>query len=306
MTASDSEFAAESLVTRTGAPVVARPARVWHKLRRNRVALVASVYILIVALTAVFAPLLHDLDAFSTDLGAITAGPSWAHPLGTDQSGRDILARTILGTRTSLVVGFASVAIYVTIGAVLGIMAGFFGGILDILVGRLVDALLSIPLLLLVTVFIAFLTPSVLTVILVIGLLGWPPTVRIARAQTMSIRESDFIAAVRLAGIPTHRILRVHVLPNLVAPLIVIASLGVGTAILLEAALGFLGLGVRPPAPSLGEMITAAKDPVVLRNHPFVWVPPAVVVALLVMAVNIIGDALRDALSNDDAGRSGE
>jgi peptide/nickel transport system permease protein len=136
----------------------------------------------------------------------------------------------------------------------------------------------------------------VVTVILVIGLLGWPQTARLTRAQTLSIRESDYVTAAQVTGLSPARVLLSHVLPNLAASLIVVASLGIGTAILLEAALGFLGLGVRPPTPSLGVMITEAKDPVTLRTEPWIWVPPAVALASLVMAVNLIGDALRDAL----------
>lgn len=267
----------------------------------NRLALCALVFIVALVLAAVIGPLLLPTSPLRTDLTHLNAPPSWEHLFGTDRSGRDVFTRVVYATRTSLLVGFASVAIYVAIGTVLGTVAGYFGGVVDAVVSRTVDALLSIPLLLLATVFVAFLRPGVLTVILVIGLLGWPATTRLARAETLSLRESDFIVAARVTGLTPARIMRAHVLPNLTATLIVVASLGVGTAILLEAALGFLGLGIKPPTPSLGVMITEAKSSIVLRNSPWIWMPPAAVLALLVMSVNVIGDALRDALAPGSA-----
>ncbi len=282
-----------------------RGRQVIREILRNRLALASLVFLTAVSLFAFLAPLLPGLDPYQVNLAHLDEGASWQYVFGTDGSGRDTFARTVYATRTSLIVGFSSVGIYICIGTVLGTVAGFFGGAIDAVISRLVDALLSIPLLLLVTVFVAFLQPGVLTVILVIGLLGWPATVRITRAQTLSLRESDFIVAARVTGLTAGRILRVHVLPNLAAPVIVVASLGVGTAILLEAALGFLGLGVRPPTPSLGVMVTAAVDSVVLRNHPWQWLPPSIVLALLVMAVNILGDAVRDALAPRLGGTKG-
>lgn len=282
-----------------------RGREVVREILRNRLALVALVFLVATTLLAFLGPVLLGLDPYKVDLAHLNEGAGWPHLFGTDSSGRDTFARTVYATRTSLIVGFASVAIYICIGTVLGTVAGFFGGVSDALISRVVDALLSIPLLLLVTVFVAFLKPGVVTVILVIGLLGWPATVRITRAQTLSLRESDFIVAARVTGLPPGRIMRVHVLPNLAAPIIVVASLGVGTAILLEAALGFLGLGVRPPTPSLGVMVTAAADSVVLRNYPWQWLPPSIVLALLVMAVNILGDAVRDALAPRMGGTKG-
>ncbi|GAA2113484.1 ABC transporter permease [Nocardioides bigeumensis] len=291
--------------TLSEAPTARRAGDLLRDIAANRFALAAAAFLVLMALLAFIGPLVLPLEPYKTNLSRLDEGPSWDHLLGTDQSGRDTFARCILGARTSLIVGFSAVAIYLVIGTLLGSLAGYLGGVVDMIVSRTVDALLSIPLLLLVTVFIAFLKPGVLTVILVIGLLGWPPTARITRAATMSLRESDFIIAARVSGLTKNRIMRGHVLPNLAAPLIVVASLGIGTAILLEAALGFLGLGVRPPTPSLGVMVTEAKDPVILRNSPWIWMPPAVLLALLVMAVNVVGDALRDVLSPRQGGTAG-
>jgi peptide/nickel transport system permease protein len=277
-------------------PVAGRRAELWRAVFRKRITTVAAVLIAVYALVAFLGPILLPLDPYRTSLRELAAPPSWSHLLGTDLSGRDNLARIVYGTRTSMIVGVAAVGIYIAIGTAIGTLAGFHRGLFDTIASRFVDALLSIPLLLLVTVFVAVLEPGVLTVILVIGLLGWPQTARLTRAQTLSMRESDFVIAARVTGLSPGRVLYAHVLPNLAAPLIVVASLGIGTAILLEAALGFLGLGVRPPTPSLGLMITEAKDPITLRNDPWIWAPPAVVLASLVMAVNLLGDALRDAL----------
>jgi peptide/nickel transport system permease protein len=277
-------------------PAPGRRAELWRAVFQKRVTVVAAALVAFYFLVAFLGPVLLPLDPYRTNLRALAASPSSDHLLGTDLSGRDNLSRIIYGMRTSITVGIASVGIYITIGTVIGTLAGFHRGLFDTVASRFVDALLSIPLLLLVTVFVAVLQPGVVTVILVIGLLGWPQTARLTRAQTLSMRESDFVIAARVNGLSPARVLYAHVLPNLVAPLIVVASLGIGTAIMLEAALGFLGLGVRPPTPSLGVMITEAKDPVTLRTEPWIWVPPAVALASLVMAVNLLGDALRDAL----------
>lgn len=287
---------ASELTAEAYQPASGRRTATWRVVFRKQVTVVAAALIALYVLVAFLGPILLPLDPYRINLRELAASPSWPHLLGTDLSGRDNLSRIIYGMRTSITVGVASVGIYIAIGTIIGTLAGFHRGLLDTIASRFVDALLSIPLLLLVTVFVAVLQPGVLTVILVIGLLGWPQTARLTRAQTLSMRESDFVIAARVTGLSPARILYAHVLPNLVAPLIVVASLGIGTAILLEAALGFLGLGVRPPTASLGVMITEAKDPITLRTEPWIWVPPAVALASLVMAVNLLGDALRDAL----------
>jgi peptide/nickel transport system permease protein len=296
---------ASELIAEACEPVTGRRAEIWRAVFRKRVTAVAAALIALYALVAFLGPILLPLDPYRTNLRELAASPSWGHLLGTDLSGRDNLSRIVYGMRTSMIVGVAAVGIYVAIGTAIGTLAGFHRGLFDTIASRFVDALLSIPLLLLVTVFVAVLEPGVLTVILVIGLLGWPQTARLTRAQTLSMRESDFVIAARVTGLSPGRVLYAHVLPNLAAPLIVVASLGIGTAILLEAALGFLGLGVRPPTPSLGLMITEAKDPITLRTEPWIWAPPAFALASLVMAVNLLGDALRDALDPGSSSLAG-
>lgn len=269
--------------------------QLWARFASNRLAAIGAVSIAVITLVAVAAPML-PLDPLTISLDAVRAPPSSDHLLGTDQAGRDVLSRVVYGTRTSLTVGTGSVALYVLLGTAVGLAAGSLGGRIDWALMRVTDAFLSIPLLLTVTVFVAIMEPGILSVIIVIGVLGWPATARLVRAQTLSIRESDYVKAAQVSGLGTLRILVMHVLPNLATSLIVVASIGVGVAVILEAALGFLGLGVRPPASSLGVMISEATDTNVLRNLPWAWVSPAAILCVLVMSINFVGDGLRDAI----------
>jgi peptide/nickel transport system permease protein len=267
-----------------------------RRFLRHRLAIVGVVILTVIVSTAVFLPFLIPLDPLKTDYSAIRQPPGPGHILGADLSGRDIFARVVHGTRVSLVVGFGAVALYLVVGTLLGMVAGFAGGIRDQAVMRFTDVLLAIPLILLCIVFIAIVGPGLLSVIAVIGLLGWPLTTRLVRGQLLSLREAEFITASRVIGTSNREIARRHLLPNILGPLTVVATFGVATAILLEASLSFLGLGVRPPVPSLGEMINAATAPSTLQGMPWVWLPPGIVIALLVLAVNFIGDGVRDAL----------
>jgi peptide/nickel transport system permease protein len=270
--------------------------RALRRFLRHRLAVVGMAILAVVFVVAIGLPLVVPLDPVKTDYGAIRAAPSSAHLLGADLSGRDVLARVVHGTRISLVVGFGAVGVYIIVGGLLGLAAGFAGGLADQLIMRATDTLLAIPLILLCIVFISVVGPGLGSVIAVIGLLGWPQTTRLVRAQLLSLREAEFVTASRVIGVPGNQIVFRHLLPNILGPLTVVATFGVAQAILLEASLSFLGLGVRPPVPSLGEMINAARAPSTLQALPWVWVPPGVVIALLVLAVNFIGDGLRDAL----------
>ena len=267
-----------------------------RRFLRHRLAIVGLAILAVIAMAAVFLPVLFTLDPFKTDYTNIRQPPGPGHLLGGDLSGRDVLARVVHGTRVSLVVGFGAVSLYVIIGTTIGLIAGFLGGIPDQLLMRLTDTVLSIPTLLLVIVFVSIVGPSLVSVIAVIGLLGWPGTARLVRGQLLALREADFTTAARVIGVPTGRILVRHMIPNIFGPLTVIATFGVANAILLEAGLSFLGLGVRPPTSSLGEMINAARAPSTLQGLPWVWIPPGFVIALIVLAVNFVGDGLRDAL----------
>ena len=224
------------------------------------------------------------------------APPSTLHLLGTDTSGRDVLARVVLGARTSLIVGFGAVAVYLAIGTLIGVFAGYLGGWLDQLLMRLTDTVLSIPTLLLVIIFVSVVGPSLVSVITVIGLLGWPRVARLVRGQLLQLRDAEFVTAVRVLGVGDSDIVRRHLLPNLIGPLTVVATFGIAEAILLEAALSFLGLGVQAPEPSLGNMIIEARAPSVLKAAPWFWLPPGLLIGLLVLGVNFVGDGIRDAL----------
>lgn len=264
----------------------------------------AWIVLLGIVVLSVVGPLTPWLDPYATSTARILQAPSWEHWLGTDGAGRDVLARVLVGARTSLVVGVASVSILVTIATLVGTAAGYYGGWIDAVLSRLIDALLSIPLLLLVTVFIALLRPGVLTVILVIGLLGWPATARVVRAETLTLSQRPFVSASRLSGMTDRRILAHHILPNLVPVFVVAISLGLGTAILMESTISFLGLGIRPPTASLGSIVSLALDPGAFRGAPWIWLPGSLVLAGIVIAVNLIGDSLRHVL--DPTNRVGD
>jgi peptide/nickel transport system permease protein len=263
---------------------------------RHRLAMLGLVILSTIIVLAVFLPFVMPLDPISTDYDALAAPPSAAHPLGTDLSGRDILARVVYGTRVSLIAGLGAVVVFVTIGTAVGLIAGAFGGIADQVLMRFTDIILSIPGLLLIIVFISIVGPGLGSVIAVIGLVFWPQTARLVRGQLLSLREAEFVTASRVIGVREREIIVRHMIPNIFGPLTVVATFGVASAILLEAALSFLGLGVRPPTPSLGEMISSARTPSVLQDLPWVWFPAGVVIALIVMSVNFVGDGLRDAL----------
>ena len=270
--------------------------RAFNRFLRHRLAVGGVVVMLVLILATLLAPLLARHDPLEIDLLAPRQAPSVAHWLGTDLIGRDVWSRLVYGGRTSLSVGILAVGFYVTIGSLLGLLAGYFGGPLDQMIMRLTDTLLSMPTLLMVIVFVSILGPSLVSVIIVIGLLGWSRACRLVRGQVLALREEEFITAARAVGSSHARIIFKHMLPNIFAPLTVLATFGVANAILLEAALSFLGLGVRPPTPSWGGMLNEAQSPVILSTMPWLWTPPGIAIAVTVLAVNLIGDGLRDAL----------
>jgi len=268
-----------------------------RRFLRYRLAIVGVIMLTIIILMAVFAPLLTPWPPNWVDLSTgARQPPSPAHVLGTDVSARDIWARVLYGARTSILVGFGAVALYLVIGTLLGLAAGFYGRFVDQGIMRFTDTIMAIPPLLLIIVFVSIVGPSIFSVIAVIGLLGWPGTARLVRGQLLVLREAEFITAARVVGVPDRPILFRHMLPNILGPLTVVATFGVATAVLLEASLSFLGLGVRPPEASWGNLITEATSPVVLTQMPWQWVPAAIMITSTVLAVNFIGDGLRDAI----------
>lgn len=268
-----------------------------QRFMRHRLAVLGLIVVVIIIVMAIAAPLLTPWDPNRIDFQTGSRQPPSAlHPLGTDVAGRDVWSRVLYGGRTSVMVGFGAVAIYLVIGVMLGLLAGFHGGRTDHVIMRFTDTILSIPPLLLIIVFVSVVGPSIASVIAVIALLGWPVTCRLVRGQLLVLRESEFITAARVVGVPDRDILFRHMLPNVLGPLTVVATFGVATAVLLEASLSFLGLGVRPPEASWGNLITEATSPAVLNTMWWQWVPAAVAITLMVLGVNFVGDGLRDAI----------
>jgi peptide/nickel transport system permease protein len=226
--------------------------------------------------------------------------PSAEHPMGTDRFGRDVLTRVLYGTRISLGIGVAAVAIAITLGTLVGAVAGYVGGWIDTVAMRTVDVLLSFPRLVLLIAVVALFEPSVALVTLVLGATGWMGTSRIVRGEVLSIREEEYVEAARALGYGDGRILLRHVLPNALTPVIVAATLGVGNTILAEAALSFLGLGVQPPTPSWGNMVAAGRD--VMLDAWWITLFPGLAIVFTVMSFNLVGDGLRDALDPRSAG----
>lgn len=273
-----------------------RKAGVWQRFRRHRVALAGTVILFLLSVGSIGAPLIAHHDPYSVNISAYREGPQAGYFLGTDSSGRDVLSRLLYAGRVSLSVGLVAVGIYTLIGIILGALAGFFGGWVDSIIMRLADIVLAFPSLIVIITIVSILGPSIYNLMLVIGLLGWPPIARIVRALFLSLREQEFILASRTVGVPNSRIISRHILPNALAPVIVAATFGMANAILLEAGLSFLGLGVQPPTPSWGNMLTDAQSISVLESMPWLWVPPGIMIALAVLSINFIGDGLRDAL----------
>ena len=270
---------------------------VWRQFRRNRLAVLGSVVLIILVLVAIFAPqVTGGRDPYATDLRHFRAAPSALHPLGTDAIGRDVFARLVYATRVSLSVGLVAVAIYLVIGTVLGVIAGNLGGVVDGVIMRFADVVLSFPSLMLIIVIVSVIGPSIYNVMVVIGLLGWPSVCRLVRGNALSLRERDFVTAAHAAGVGATRIAFRHILPNTLAEIIVAGTFGVAAAILTEAGLSFLGLGVQPPMASWGNMLIDAQSLTILESMPWLWVPPGLMIALAVLSINFVGDGLRDAL----------
>lgn len=271
-------------------------ARAWRRFRRHRMAMVGLGFLTLLIVTALAAPVVAGRDPVAMDARNAMAAPSADHRLGTDLAGRDIWARLVYGTRVSLAVGLVSVSISLAITLVLGSLAGYYGGVVDMVIMRITDVMMVFPGLVLIIAVVSVIGPSIFNVMAVLGILGWTGTTRLLRGQILSVRELDYVLAARAIGVPNRRIMWAHVLPNALAPLLVAATFGVAGAILTEAGLSYLGLGVLPPTPSWGAMLNAANSITVLERNWWVWIPPGVAVLLTVMSINFVGDGLRDAL----------
>lgn len=267
----------------------------WRRFSANRIALVGLSIVSLLLVVAIFAPVIAPYDPIEDIFrGMRGVGPSPGHPMGYDHLGRDLFSRVVYGSRVALVVGMSATFISVFIGVIVGSAAGYFGGWVDNILSRVVDTLMAFPIIALLIVLAAVLGPSLTTTVVVIGITVWSRYARVVRADVMSLRERDFITAAHATGVKDSRIIWRHVLPNVLGPIIVLASLGIGSIIILEAALSFLGLGIRPPTPSWGGILSDGRA--FILRFPHISIFPGLMIVLTVLAFNFIGDGLRDAL----------
>jgi len=268
--------------------------RTFHYLMKNKLAVTGGILVLLVFVLSLFAPWIAPYDPAAIDVKNILIGPSFSHILGTDDLGRDVFSRMLWGGRISLEVGFVAVGIATIIGVILGAIAGYYGGWVDSTIMRAVDIMLSIPTIFLVLAVIAILEPNIINIMVVIGLTSWMEPARLIRAEFISLKEREFVIAAHALGAMDARIIVKHILPNGLSPILVSATMGIGGAILVESALSFLGLGVQPPTPSWGSLLSSGKD-----NIEIAWwlsVFPGLAILITVLGYNLLGEGIRDAL----------
>jgi len=265
-----------------------------ERFMRNRLAFAGGIVVLVLFCASVFAPVISPWNPTDINVNAILLPPSPSHLFGTDELGRDVFSRMLWGARISLKVGFVAVGISVVIGVIVGALAGFYGGWVDSVLMRFVDMMLCFPSFFLILAVIAILEPSIYNIMAVIGITSWMGVARLVRAEFLRIREMDYVKAAKSMGARDKRIIFLHILPNALSPVLVAATLGVAGAILTESALSFLGIGVQPPTPSWGNMLTAGKD-----NMEIAWwlsVFPGLAILITVLGYNLLGEGLRDVL----------
>ena len=277
-------------------PVLARKPenRVWKKFRAHKSAMIGGFLVAFFVILALAAPVLPIPDPTATDWGAVRKAPSWHHPMGTDEIGRDVMARLIWGAQASLLAGVVSVGIAVLLGVPLGIVAGYFGGWTDAVISRCTEALLAVPFLILAIALAAFLGPSLTNAMIAIGISATPIFIRLTRGQVINIKSEDYVDSARAIGLPTRKILSRYIFPNVLPPILVQATLNIAIAIIAEASLSYLELGQQPPAPSWGSMLNTAKN--FLNQAPWMAMWPGVSIFFVVLGFNLLGDGLRDAL----------
>lgn len=263
---------------------------------KNKLALVGFIILILFIILSILAPIITPYDRDTIDLAMIETYPSREHLLGTDELGRDVLTRLLYGGRVSLGVGLAATVLQLVIGITLGSIAGYFGGVADNIIMRLVDIMMCFPFFVIAISMAAIMEPSVVSLVIIIGILQWTNIARIVRVEILSLKQREFIEAGRVLGLNSFEMITRHLLPNLLAPLIVYTTLAIANGILLEAGLSFLGMGVRQPQPSWGNMLTAAQSMRVLQSQWWLWIPPGLMVFLTVLSINFLGDGLRDGL----------
>jgi peptide/nickel transport system permease protein len=270
-----------------------RPARLWHRFVRNRLAVAGAALLVILAILAIVGPFLTS-DPRKQDVRNRLQEPTWSHPFGTDEVGRDVFSRVINGSRISLASGLASVAVGLVGGTILGVIAGYLGGRIGLAIMGLVDLLLALPAILMAITIAARLGPGLGSALLAAGIVGLPVYARLARGSTLTIKRREYVEAARATGLTSAAIMRRHILPNILTPLIVQSTIGVGNAILLVSALGYLGLGAQPPTPEWGRILSDAQR--YILDASYIGIFPGVAIALTVLGFNLAGDGLRDAL----------
>ena len=267
----------------------------WRRFTRHRAGFVSLWIVLAIVILAILAPVIapYDPNAINPEF---SAAPSLRHLLGTDSIGRDMFSRLLYGTRVSLLVGFLSTLLATGLGTVLGLIAGYFGGVADMIIMRITDTVMSFPYILLILVASVIFSPGMWNIILILGFVDWPGVARLVRGNVMEIRNADYVQAARIEGMPGRYILFSEILPDTLAPILVFATSVMAVSILDEAALSFLGMGVQPPQASLGNLLNGAESVSVLTDMPWLWVSPGVIIIILVICTNFIGDAMRDAV----------
>ncbi len=269
--------------------------QIVRRFKKHKLAVAGLIFTLLLFAVALFAPWIAPHDPYLVT-GEFSAAPSAEYLLGTDQVGRDVLSRLIYGTQISILVGFVSVAVYVTVGTLIGLASAYFGGWLDMLVMRVTDMFMAFPFMMVILVVVSVLGPSLATIILVLAMFSWPAIARLVRGSVLSLKGMDYVKAGTALGLSASRIMLKHILPNALGPIIVNATFGVAAAIMAESGLSFLGMGVQSPKSSWGNMLTDAQSLSVLTDQPWLWLPPGIMILLTVLAINFVGDGLRDAI----------
>lgn len=267
---------------------------ILKRFLKNKLSAIGAINVMILIILSLLAPLISPYDPTEIDVYNVLSPPSKEHLLGTDELGRDVLSRIIWGSRVSLKVGFVAVGIAMMIGIIIGSIAGFYGGKIDSILMRFVDMMLAFPTFFLILAVIAILEPSIFTIMAVIGITSWMDVARLVRAEFLTLKERDFVDAARAIGVSNARLIFRHILPNALSPVFVAATFGVAGAILVESGLSFLGLGVQPPEPSWGNILTSGKD-----NIEVAWwlsLYPGLAILITVLSYNLVGEGLRDAL----------
>ncbi len=268
----------------------------FSRLRQNKLAMVGLVVLIAIVLACVLVPVFSPYEMYSTNTSAVQQAPSWEHPLGTDDIGRDILTRLFYGGRYSLGIALAVAAMECVIGIILGALAGFYRGIVDSIIMRVCDVILSFPMLVIGIAVMGLFGNSIRNLIILLAVLGWPAIARIVRGQILTLREQEYMEACEALGISDFSRIFRHLLPNVMAYVIVYATLGMASVILTETSLSFIGLGVSEPDPTWGNMINTASNMLVIRDRPWYWIPSGLAIFLSVMCFNLVGDGLRDAI----------